>query len=454
MYSDVLVFPKDFAWGTATASYQIEGGVHEGGRGESIWDVFSHTPGKIADARTGDVAVDHYHRYPEDIALMHTLGLKNYRLSIAWPRIIPDKSGAIEQRGLDFYDRLIDTLLEAGITAYATLYHWDLPQWLQERGGWADRTTVDAFLSYTEAVVHSLGDRVQHWMTLNEPWVATFCGNLNGAHAPGIRDVKTALQVAHHMLLAHGRAVEVIRREAPHANVGIANNLAWVESATSKREDILAAERWDDAYNRWFMDPLFKGSYPERLVEHYGSLMPTISSGDMEAIAAPIDFLGVNYYTRRLVACDAEDGFIQAKQVYRSHVGRAEFEEFEIWPEGLYKVLVRVKEEYTDLPLYVTENGTTVMDTVSEDGCVHDPDRVGYLRDHFAAVHQAIREGCDVRGFFVWSLLDNFEWGFGFTKRFGIVYVDYDDDLRRILKDSAHFVAQVLRSNSLTVHSI
>lgn len=454
MYSEVLVFPKNFVWGTATASYQIEGGVHENGRGPSIWDIFSHTHGKIADGSTGDVAVDHYHRYAEDINLMRMLGLQHYRLSIGWPRIVPDESGKIEQRGLDFYDRLIDTLLEAGITPYTTLYHWDLPFWLQQKGGWANRETVDAFLNYTKTVVQSLSDRVHNWITLNEPWVAAFCGNVSGVHAPGITDVKTALQVAHNMLLAHGKAVNLIKEEASDAKVGIANNLAWVESATSKSEDVLAAQRWDDAYNRWFMDPLFKGSYPEQLVEYYGPFMPTILDGDMEVIASPMDFLGLNYYTRRLVIHDVDDGFIEAKQVYRSHVKRSEFEEFEIWPEGLYKVLVRIKEEYTELPIYITENGTTLMDELSEDGCVHDPDRVSYLREHFAAVHQAIVEGCNVNGFFVWSFVDNFEWGFGYTKRFGIVYVDHNDNLRRIPKDSAHFLSQVLRSNSLLVHSV
>jgi beta-glucosidase len=454
MYSDILQFPKDFAWGTATASYQIEGGCRQGGRGASIWDTFSHTPGKIEDGQTGDIAVDHYHRYSEDIKLMQALGLKHYRMSVAWPRIIPDSSGKVEQRGLDFYDRLIDSFLEADIMPYVTLYHWDLPQWLQDRGGWADRNTVDAFLAYTQTVVRAFSDRINNWMTFNEPWVASYCGNLNGAHAPGLKDIPTALQVAHHMLLAHGKSVPVIRGEAAKAKVGIVQNLAWVEPATSNEEDVQAARRWDGAYNRLFMDPVFKGSYPQDMVAHFATSMPVVHAGDLEAMKAPMDFLGINYYTRRIVAHDSTDAFIQAKQVYRSYVPRAEFEEFEIWPEGLYKVLKRVKEEYTDLPLYISENGTTLRDTISEDGCVHDPHRVTYLHDHFAATHQAITEGCDVRGYFVWSLLDNFEWGFGFSKRFGIVYVDYTDNLRRIPKDSAFFLSQTLRANSIQVHSV
>jgi len=454
MHSELLTFPKDFVWGTATASYQIEGGFEQGGRKASIWDTFSHTPGMIEDGATGDVAVDHYHRYREDIKLMQTLGLKHYRMSLAWPRIVPDDCGRVEQRGLDFYDRLLDELLQAGITPYVTLYHWDLPQWLQDRGGWTNRSTVDAFLSYTQTVVHAFSDRVTNWMTFNEPWVASYCGNLNGAHAPGLKDIPTALQVAHHMLLAHGKSVPIIRSEAPHAKVGIGNNLAWVEPATTKAEDVKAAERWDGAYNRLFMDPLFKGQYPQDMIDHFGNAMPVILEGDLQAMQAPLDFLGINYYTRRLVAHDHTEPFIQAKQVYRSYVPRAEFEEFEVWPEGLYKVLKRVKEEYTDLPLYISENGTTLLDAISEDGCVHDPGRVQYLHDHFAATHQAIAEGCDVRGYFVWSFMDNFEWGFGFSKRFGIVYVDYKNNLRRIPKDSAYFLAQTLLSNSIKVHSL
>ena len=454
MYSETLQFPKDFAWGTATASYQIEGGVKEDGRVPSIWDTFSHTPHKIEDGKNGDVAIDHFHRYPEDIALMKQLGLKHYRFSLAWPRIIVDEKGTREPRGLAFYDHLIDALLEAGITPYVTLYHWDLPQYLQDIGGWENRKTVDAFLHYAEVAVRHLSDRVDNWMTFNEPWVASFCGNLNGAHAPGKKDVPSALQVAHHMLLAHGKVVPLIRSIAPKAKVGIVQNLAWVEPATQKDDDILAAVRWDGAYNRWFTDPIFKGSYPEDMVSYYGSRMPVMQEGDMEAMAAPLDFLGVNYYTRRLVAHDFQDQFIEAKQTYRTYVPRSEFEEFEVWPEGLYKVLTSVKEKYGDIPLYIAENGMTLKDMVSSDGCIHDPSRVAYLHDHFASVHQAIVEGCDVRGYFVWSLLDNYEWGFGFSKRFGIVYVDYEDDLRRIPKDSAYFFANVARTNEVKVQSL
>jgi beta-glucosidase len=453
MYQEFLSFPDDFVWGSATASYQIEGAANEDGKGKSIWDTFAHTPGKIEDGKTGDVAVDHYHRYSEDIDLMRHLGLKHYRMSLAWPRIVPDGSGKVEPRGLDFYDRLVDALLEAGITPWVTLYHWDLPQAMQDSGGWTNRSVVDAFERYADAATARLGDRVKNWMTFNEPWVASVVGNLFGAHAPGLKDVKTTLAVAHGILLGHGRGVAAVRANVKNGKVGIVNNLAWIEPATTSEADAAAARRWDGAFNRWYMDPVFKGSYPTDMLAWFGKLAPEIKPGDMESISAPTDFFGLNYYTRRLVAADPSSSFIEAKQVYRPYAYRAEFEEFEDWPEALYLTLRRIRDEYGNPPVYVSENGTTTIDTLGDDGCVHDPVRVDYLRRHFAAAHQARKEGADVRGYFVWSLLDNFEWGFGFTKRFGIVYVDYQDGLRRVLKDSAHFYADVIRKNGFTVRS-
>ncbi len=453
MYSEFLKFPEQFVWGAATAAYQIEGAHDADGKGPSIWDTFSHSPGAIADGKNGDTAVDHYRRFGEDIALMAHLGLRHYRLSLSWPRILPEGSGRVEPRGLDFYDRLADALLSAGITPWVTLYHWDLPQALQDRGGWGNRDTAAAFLEYADAATRRLGDRVKNWMTFNEPWVASICGNLYGAHAPGLKDVATTLAAAHGMLLAHGKSVPVLRANVPNARVGIVNNLAWVEPAGGSEEDRAAARRWDGAFNRWYMDPLFKGAYPQDMLDWFGPLAPEIRGGDLEAMAAPTDFFGLNYYTRRLVAHDRDDRFIRAKQVYRPYAYRAEFEEFEDWPEALYRVLIRLKEEYGNLPVYVTENGTTTADVLGDDGCVHDPVRVDYLRRHFAAAHQALAEGCDLRGYFVWSLVDNFEWGFGFSKRFGLVYVDYEDALRRIPKDSARFYADVIRRNGFTVRS-
>ncbi|MDR0503816.1 MAG: beta-glucosidase [Treponema sp.] len=460
MYTEFLSFPRDFAWGTATASYQIEGAVNEDGRGKSIWDTFSHIKGNTADGETGDIACDHYRRYQEDVRLMRGLGIKNYRCSIAWPRIIPSGNGAssrcgvsgnVNQKGLDFYDRLFDGCLENGITPWVTLFHWDLPQTLQDKGGFANRDCAGYFCDYTDKVTSHFGDRIKNWITINEPWVYSFCGHLYGVHAPGVRDTGAALSVAHNVLLAHGMSLPIIRKNVPGAKAGIANNIAWVESAGSRQEDTEAAKRWDMAFNRWFTDPLFGKGYPEEMVRWYGKNMPGIKDGDFDHIACPMDFLAVNYYTRRLVAHDETDSHIKAKQVYRPHIQRQEFEEWENFPEGLYRALVDIKERYGDIPVYITENGASCHDKISGDGCVHDPARVEYLRRHFAAAWQAIKDGCDLRGYFVWSLYDNLEWGFGFTKRFGFVYIDRENNLKRIVKDSGHFIASVYEKNGFTV---
>ncbi|MFZ5368770.1 MAG: GH1 family beta-glucosidase [Spirochaetota bacterium] len=453
MYEQFLTFPPDFIWGAATAAYQIEGAWNEDGKGPSIWDSYSHTPGKIDDGKNGDIAIDHYHRFSEDIDLMKFIGIKHYRLSLAWTRIFPQGTGSVENRGLDFYDRLIDNLLCAGITPWVTLYHWDLPQALQDQGGWANRDTLNAFAEYVDTATKALGDRVKHWMTFNEPWVAAICGNLLGVHAPGIRDIRTTLAVAHGMLLGHGLGSRIVKKNVKDSQVGIVNNLAWVEPASRAEQDIKAALRWDGAYNRWFMDPVYKGFYPKDMLEWFEPLLPDIQPDDMELIHYPGDFLGLNYYTRRLVEFDPESPFIQARQTYRAYVPRAEFEEFEDWPEGLYYTLRRIRDEYGNIPTIISENGTTTVDSISEDGCVHDAAREDYLRRHFAASHQAITEGCNCRGYFVWSLIDNFEWAFGFTKRFGLVYVDYEDGLHRIPKDSAFFYRQTIRKNGLMVRS-
>ena len=452
MYTEFLSFPGDFAWGAATASYQIEGAVNEDGRGKSIWDIFSHVKGNTADGESGDIACDHYHRYREDVELMRGLGVKNYRCSIAWPRIFPAGSGELNQKGLDFYDRLFDACLENGITPWVTLFHWDLPQAVQEKGGFANRDCVDRFCDYADKVTAHFGNKIKNWMTFNEPWVYAFCGHLYAAHAPGLKDLPTALSVAHNVLLAHGKSMPVIKKNVPGAKAGLVNNLAWIENATNKQEDIDAAKRWDLAFNRWFMDPLFGKAYPEEMVSWYGKNMPEIKDGDFEHIAAPMDFLGVNYYTRRLVAYAPEDSHIKAKQVYRPYIKRAEFEEWEIYPEGLYRLLLDIKDQCGNIPVYITESGTSLLDRVSADGCVHDPERVEYYRRHFAAAWQAIHEGCDLRGYFVWSIYDNLEWGFGFTKRLGFVYVDRENNLKRIIKDSGHFIASVYEKNGLEVN--
>ena len=447
-----LNFPDGFVWGTATASYQIEGGKDQDGKGESVWDRFAATPGKIADGTTGAVACDHYHLYASDFDLMKELGLRSYRFSIAWPRIVPDGSGAVNQKGLAFYDRLVDAMLERGIRPFATLFHWDLPQALQDRGGWTNRATADAFARYADQVTKKLGDRVKDWMTHNEPWVVAFVGHLFGDHAPGLRDLRTALAAAHGILLSHGMAVPVIRANSRGASVGIVHNLEWVEPASPREEDVAAAMRHDGMFNRWFLDPVFRGRYPGDMTAWFGPDVPQYRPGDMETIAAPIDFLGVNYYTRRIMAHDPAGrssegrGVIAARQVHWPFTPRADFEEWEVAPEGLYRTLMRVAREYRPGFMYVTESGTSLPDAPAADGAVHDPVRLRYVARHAAAVHQAAADGADVRGYFLWSFMDNFEWGLGFSKRFGITYVDYATQ-KRTVKDSGRWYGKAAREN-------
>ena len=454
--SDFLTFPKDFAWGTATAAYQIEGAWNLDGKGESVWDRFSSDPSHIADGQPGTVTCDHYHRFADDFALMAKLGLKHYRLSLAWARILPQGTGAVNEAGLKFYDRLFASLKENGITPWVTLFHWDLPQALQDKGGWANRTTVDAFVAYTDLVTKRYAGQVKHWITINEPWVHSFCGHQFGVHAPGLKDLKTTLAVAHHLMLAHGRAVPVIRANVSGAQVGLSNNLDWIEPASDRPEDHAAAQRHDGAFNRWFLDPLFKASYPQDMVDWYGPLMPDVRTGDLKEMSAPTDFLGANYYTRRLMAHDpagrGTEGrtFLAAKQVYRSFVPRGHFDEWEIFPEGLYRLMVRLKQDYGNPSLIITENGTTLPDEVGADGMVHDGTRIRYLARHAAALHDAIADGVKMKGYFVWSFMDNYEWGFGFTKRFGLVHVDYATQTRTI-KDSGYWYAETVRRNGFPI---
>jgi beta-glucosidase len=446
-----LKFPPEFAWGTATAAYQIEGGVGEGGRGPSIWDTFARQPGRILDGSRGDISCDHFHLYREDFALMRELGLRHYRFSIAWPRIFPTGSGSPNQAGLDFYERLVDSMQEHGIEPYATLYHWDLPQALQNAGGWTNRATVDRFVEYTDVVTRRLGRKVRNWMTHNEPWVVAFVGNMYGSHAPGLTDLPTALSVAHTILISHGRAVPVIRANGgPGTRVGIVHNLEWVEPASGRDEDRAAATRHDGAFNRWFLDPVFKGSYPQDMLEWYRDKAPVVQKGDLEAMRAPIDFLGVNYYTRRIIAHDPSGDFLHVRRVSYPFVPHADYEEWEVSPEGLYRVLVRVSEDYGRPVLYVTENGTPLSDTIGPDGTCHDPFRIDYLARHAAAIWQANTDGADVRGYFIWSIMDNFEWNLGYTKRFGLVHVDFATQ-KRTVKDSGRWFERVSRENVVTL---
>lgn len=445
-------FPDSFVWGAATAAYQIEGAVNEDGRGPSIWDTFSHTPGKTHNGATGDIACDHYHRWQADVRLMRDLGLQAYRFSIAWPRVIPDGAGQINPRGLDFYDRLVDALLAAKITPYVTLYHWDLPQALQDRGGWANRDTIDAFVTYADAVARRLGDRVKHWITHNEPWVVAFVGNYQGRHAPGNQDLKTALQVAHNVLVSHGLSVPVLRSAIPNARVGITLDLSQIQPATASAEDQAAAVRFDGCWNRWFLDPLYGRGYPRDMVEFYGDLMPQIAANDLDVIAVPTDFLGINYYRptiARAVPFEVDRlgfGVLSAAELTAAGYEVTEMA-WPVVPEGLSDLLRRVQRDYSPPSLYITENGAAYPDQVVN-GAVHDPRRLSYLHGHLSAAREVIAEGIPLDGYFLWSFMDNFEWGLGYSKRFGIVYVDYETQTR-IPKASAAWYKQVIAANAV-----
>jgi beta-glucosidase len=435
-------------WGAATAAYQIEGAVAEDGRGESIWDRFSHTPGTVVNGDTGDVADDHYHRWRGDITLMQELGLKAYRFSIAWPRIFPTGTGAVNPAGLDFYDHLVDGLLEAGITPFVTLYHWDLPQALQDRGGWANPECVDAFADYAETVARRLGDRVHHWITHNEPWVVAFVGNYQGRHAPGVRDLPTALRVAHNLLLSHGRAVPRLRAAAPGAEVGITLNFSTSRPASDSPEDAQATRLHDQYLNRWFLDPVFGRGYPAEMAQIFGDRFVAPSPAELAEIAAPIDFLGVNYYFPNFIRPGGELGFsalpseeLAARGYELTAMG------WPVVPDAFYELLGRIGREYQPRAIYVTENGAAFDDQPSG-GRVLDTRRIAYLRGHLEAVHHAIRDGAPVQGYFAWSLLDNFEWALGYSKRFGVVYVDYATQAR-VVKDSGRWYQAVIAANRL-----
>ncbi|HVS84324.1 MAG TPA: GH1 family beta-glucosidase [Gaiellaceae bacterium] len=426
-------FPSDFVWGAATAAYQIEGASHEDGRSESIWDRFAATPGKVRNGDTGEIACDFYHRYRDDLGLMRELGLDAFRFSIAWPRVIPTGRGAVNAAGLDFYDRLVDDLLAAGIEPFATLYHWDLPQVLEDAGGWPVRETAEAFVEYTEAVVGRLGDRVRRWATHNEPWVVAFMGYGSGEHAPGRADHGDAIAASHHVLLSHGWAVEAIRRIAPGAQAGIVIDVWEQYPATDSPEDKAVARRADAEHNRWFLDPVLRGSYPDEVPEWTAKLEPYVRDGDLAAISAPLDFLGINNYSRRIVAAGPDGpSVVEPPGAERTEMG------WEVYPDGLHDALVRVARDYDAPPLYVTENGAAFGDTRGHDGSVHDPERVAFLERYLGAVERAIADGAPVKGYFVWSLLDNFEWALGYSRRFGIVFIDYPT-LERVPKDSFYW---------------
>ncbi|HVC87337.1 MAG TPA: GH1 family beta-glucosidase [Gaiellaceae bacterium] len=432
--------PGDFVWGAATASFQIEGAANEDGRGESVWDRFCATPGKVRNGDTGAVACDFYHRYHDDILLMRELGLDAFRFSIAWPRIVPAGRGKVNAAGLDFYDRLVDELLGNGITPFVTLFHWDTPQPIEDAGGWPVRETVDAFSEYVTAVAERLGDRVGHWITHNEPWVVAWVGHAWGHHAPGRTSDADALATAHHLLLSHGRAVEILRGASPGSEVGITLNLdhAYAESASD--EDAAAAQWVDGFHNRWFLDPIFRGSYPQDMLEAWAEIAPEIHDGDLETISVPIDFLGVNNYTSPLVAAAADGD--RSQIVRREDVDHTDMG-WEVVPEGLHDLLLRLEQDYSPPAIYVTENGAAFPDVRGHDGSVSDLERQAYLEGYITAAAQAVAQGVPLRGYFAWSLFDNFEWAWGYWKRFGLVYIDYAT-LERVPKGSFYWFRDLI----------
>lgn len=442
-----ITFPQGFLWGAATAAYQIEGAVAEDGRGPSIWDTFSHRPGAVLRGDTGDIACDHYHRWESDLDLLVDLGVDSYRFSVSWSRVFPTGSGPINEAGLDFYDRLVDGLLARGIKPMVTLYHWDLPQALQELGGWANRETTDRFVEYARVVHARLGDRVTHWLTLNEPYCTAFVGNLEGRHAPGIKDEATAITVLHHLLLAHGKAVRALRDDGVAGQVGITCNLTSPNPATDSEADVAAWRRLDLYENRLFLVPLFRGQYPDDARAYYKGIsdFSFVQNGDLEIIAEPIDYFGINYYERHLVEADPADsvrGWRRVKDAKPTTVGIG------VHPEGLLEILHRVSADYTTLPLIITETGISLHDYANPEGEIHDEERVAFYEGHMRAAHEAIQGGVNLVGFYPWSLMDNFEWAWGYAYRFGMYYIDYATQTR-MPKDSARWFAEVTRANGI-----
>jgi beta-glucosidase len=443
--SDPLRFPEGFLWGAATSAYQIEGSPLADGASASIWHRFTHTPGKIPNGETGDVACDHYRRAAGDVELMRALGLQGYRFSIAWARVLPAGSGAVNAAGLAFYDRLVDQLLLHGIRPAVTLYHWDLPAALDDQGGWLNRDVADWFAEYARVVVRALGDRVALWTTLNEPWVVSDAGYLHGTHAPGHADAAEAPIASHNLLRAHGAGLQAIRAEGG-TQAGLVVNLEPKVPASNRAEDIAATRRADAYMNRQFLDPVFLGRYPEELAQMFGPAWPTFPEADFALIRQPLDFLGVNYYTRGVTRDDPSAPPVRAAHARQpGHVYTQT--SWEVHPPAFTEVLVWVRDRYGPVPLYVTENGAAFEDPPrAGGGLVDDPQRVTYLRDHLAALRDAISQGVDVRGYFVWSLLDNFEWSAGYAPRFGLYHVDFETQ-RRTPKASARFYSEVIRTH-------
>lgn len=438
-------FPEDFLWGSATASYQIEGAWNEDCKGESVWDTFCRIPGKIKDGSSGETAVDHYHRWPEDIDLMKELGLQVYRFSFSWPRIFPEGKGSVNPKGLDFYDRIIDRLLEKGIIPFPTLFHWDTPQALEDKGGWANRDTAQYFADYAKVLADRFGDRVRNWITHNEPFVVAIGGYFVGEHAPGRKDPQAAMHTAYHLILSHGLALKALRESlSKDSEIGITLSLSPVHPLSANAEDAKAARNMDGVFNRLFLDPVFKGSYPEDMVRILGPFFPEIKPDDLKIMSRPIDFLGINYYSRAVFRHDPDFPLVEATQVFPE--GNEYSMMWEIYPEGFHEIIKRVWEDYKPEKIIITENGIPVPDGVDFDGRIRDERRIRYVRDHLIQVHRAISDGIPVKGYFHWSLMDNFEWALGYTMRFGLVYVDYSTQ-QRIIKESGHWFSRVIKDN-------
>ncbi len=443
-----IIFPDNFIWGTSTSAYQIEGGYRSGGKGESIWDRFSHTPGKIYGNHTGDTACDHYHLFKEDVRILKELGIASYRFSISWSRIFPDGYGEPNQKGIAFYRELSDLLIRNGIIPAVTLYHWDLPQKLQDIGGWTNRKVVEYFEEYARYLFKELGDRIPIWITFNEPWVSSFIGYWYGGHPPGIKNYSTALLAAHNTMLAHGLAVRAFREMGLKGEIGITLNLNPVYPASEDNKDLLAAKRYADFLNGWFLDPILKGKYPEELFLWLIDKVdfPVIEENDMETIHTPIDFLGINNYSSSSIMDNPRDWPLQTAF---ANTGKPRTDSgWEIYPEGLYDLLVYLNREYNGIKLLITENGASFNDVLDSDGSVVDDDRINYLKEHILQIHKAISEGVNLAGYYVWSFLDNFEWNLGYSKRFGLVYVDFDTQ-RRFVKKSGLWYKEVIENHGV-----
>lgn len=444
-----MKFPKDFEWGTATASYQIEGGFHEGGRTDSIWDRFVRIPGNIADGTNGDIACDFYHRYEEDLEIAGKAGLQVYRFSISWSRILPEGIGKVNYEGIDFYKKVIDKIHENGMKAAVTMYHWDLPQCLQERGGWANREILEWFCEYVNVLYRELGERVDYWITENEPLCTSLLGYWTGEHAPGYHDYSMALLAVHHLMLAHGVAVQEYRKTGLKAEIGITLNVNRVYPATNKPEDIEAARRLDMQTNNLFCDPVFLGGYPEELMKYlkgYGVTVPELREEDKKLLGNEIDFLGINMYETHYAVYDAQEWPLQARQV---KTGRPVTDaNWQVTPEGMTEILEFVHENYHPKKIIITENGAACNDWLEEPGKVEDTNRIEYLRQYIKAVGKAIEEGIPVKGYYIWCFCDNFEWAYGLSRRFGLVYVDYENQ-KRYPKESLYWYSKVIANNGI-----